>query len=102
MTSNDRIKMTDFGFARITAAETDVKNMTYCGTDVRLVSHMVSMEIVLMAPVVHEPGDDEWRAIRFTDRCIYAWYRFCRDLREASCRSSDLPGEYTHYQSMAH
>lgn len=36
VTSNDRIKMTDFGFARITAAETDVKNMTYCGTDVGL------------------------------------------------------------------
>lgn len=35
MTSNDRVKMTDFGFARITAPDAaDKKSMTYCGTDV--------------------------------------------------------------------
>lgn len=38
VTSNDRIKMTDFGFARITQNTTDQRNMTYCGTDVRPLS----------------------------------------------------------------
>jgi LIM domain kinase 1 len=35
ITSNDRIKVTDFGFARITGRnEEEMKRMTYCGTDV--------------------------------------------------------------------
>ncbi|GFZ44643.1 hypothetical protein JCM24511_02367 [Saitozyma sp. JCM 24511] len=34
ITSNDRIKVTDFGFARITGRnEEEMKRMTYCGTD---------------------------------------------------------------------
>lgn len=37
ITSNDRIKVTDFGFARITGRNAEeMRHMTYCGTDVSL------------------------------------------------------------------
>jgi LIM domain kinase 1 len=35
ITSNNRIKVGDFGFARITSRnEEEMRNLTYCGTDV--------------------------------------------------------------------
>ena len=35
ITSNDRVKVTDFGFARIASRNAEeMKRMTYCGTDV--------------------------------------------------------------------
>jgi serine/threonine protein kinase len=36
ITSNERVKVTDFGFARIASRNAEeMRRMTYCGTDVR-------------------------------------------------------------------
>ena len=93
--------MTDFGFARITAAEADVKNMTYCGTDVSLPCSLSSQRFRDWADtvvVVHESGDDEWRTVRTVDRRFHAWDRLRRNLGEASCGSSDFPSEHRETQ----
>ena len=41
ITSNERVKVTDFGFARIASRNAeDMRHMTHCGTDVRYISNL--------------------------------------------------------------
>ncbi len=69
MTSNGRLKITDFGFARIAARnEEESKRLTFCGTD----SYM-SPEILL--------GDD----VRSSHRHFLAWYHTVRNWSPKAC-----------------
>lgn len=53
ITSNERIKVTDFGFARIASRNADeMRRMTYCGTDVSIT--YTNMYRRLMVGI-HEP-----------------------------------------------
>lgn len=45
ITSNERIKVTDFGFARIASRSAEeMRRMTYCGTDVGKILHLADRE----------------------------------------------------------
>jgi len=86
ITSNDRVKVTDFGFARVSlsgalfystavliesdagqiAARNDdeMKRMSYCGTDVSMISIQddrltVDAWLLVVAKGLHEPGDPD-------------------------------------------
>lgn len=59
LTSNDRVKVTDFGFARIASRNAEeMKRMTYCGTDVSLLGSGHSVRAHRAG--IHEPRDYQW------------------------------------------
>ena len=60
ITSNDRLKVADFGFARITGRNAEeMKHMTYCGTDV---SFWMTLRDLTIAGV-HVARDHHGRAV---------------------------------------
>jgi LIM domain kinase 1 len=61
ITSNDRVKVTDFGFARIASRNAEeMRRMTYCGTDVSLSQlHADGFELIARASGIHESRDHQ-------------------------------------------
>ena len=56
ITSNERVKVTDFGFARIASRNADeMRRMTYCGTDVSWPSRDLQMEFLIHYPYIVAP-----------------------------------------------